>query len=203
MTDVQLGQLITLAANTGIFMGCLTFFIVLYQVPRNKQLNSWLATNLYTIFRTVLVLMLIPIAGAFVDNLAPVLQVVLIALLAYLSPVLFLVVALMSDGVPPIKRKLDVAAVVKELEVLYPGKNIILSPPDKPTEIICEIERSNGYSKIVAVTEISEPHYHLISTEHYKVLRGRLKVHTQINGKKYPPEVLAPGLTTTVPPNVI
>ena len=35
---------------------------------------------------------------------------------------------------------MNVSSIVEELKRKYPGKNIVLNPPDDPSEIICEIE---------------------------------------------------------------
>lgn len=201
MTNTQLGQLIAYVANAGVLLGVITFFVILHQAYKNKQFNNWLATNLYTLLRTTVVLMAIPIAGAFVE-LPPTAQIALTGLLAYLAPVFLIVAFLWTDGVPTIRRKLDVGVVTAELKQLYPGKNIICMPEDNPTEIICEIERTTEYSKIIAVTEKSEKHYHKTITETYKVLRGRLVIWSESNGKKYR-DVLAPGLSSSLPPNTI
>ncbi len=199
--DLLLHHVLIGTANVCIIAGCLNFVVLFYLISRNKQLNAWMARHLLTLFKTMLAVITVSIAVTFLP-LPPLLQIVLVGLFAFLAPTFLLVLVLMRDGIPGIRRRLDIDAVVKELQAEYPGKNIILSPPENPTEIICELERTNGYSKIIAVTEKSEPHYHLISTEHYKVLRGRLVVYTKINGKTYR-EVLAPQLTTSVPPNVI
>ncbi len=201
MTDTQLGSLLVYASHIGIILGVLTFVAVIHQVYQNKQFNSWLATHLFTILRTIIVLMAIPIAGAFFE-LPAAAQVALIGMLAYLAPVMLLVTFLWSDGVPVMRRKLDAKAVIAELEATYPGKNIFCVPENNPTVIICELERTAEYSKIIAVTEISDKHYHEKITESFRVLRGRLEVWTICNDKKYR-EVLAPGLSTSVGPKVV
>lgn len=52
-------------------------------------------------------------------------------------------------------------------------------PPENPTEIICEIDPTDDHpqkSTAIAVIESSAPHFHRISTETYKVLKGNLKL---------------------------
>ena len=67
--------------------------------------------------------------------------------------------------------------ILKEIKSRYPNKTIICLPEENPTEIICEIDpAANHPEKSIAliVQGESEPHYHKISTEVYKVLRGKL-----------------------------
>ena len=81
---------------------------------------------------------------------------------------------------------MDVAKVVKELKKEYPGKTIIKSPPDNPTEIICEVEPTSDHperSLAVAVVGKSPLHYHKKTTEIYKAIKGKLIVYR--NGKKH------------------
>jgi len=91
--------------------------------------------------------------------------------------------------------------VIKELSQKYPGKEMIKSPEDNPTEIVCETEpatdqQTNGVA--VAVIDRSEPHYHKKTTELYKVIKGTLVVF--VNDKKYK---LKEGDTLTVVPGEV
>jgi len=74
---------------------------------------------------------------------------------------------------------MNVERVVSELKRKYPGKKIILDPPENPTEIICEIE--NGIA--IAIIDESRPHYHKKATEFYEVLQGDLII--TIDKRKY------------------
>ncbi len=62
----------------------------------------------------------------------------------------------------------------------HPGCNVVLIPAENPTEIICEIDPAHDhteYSVAIAAILESVPHYHALSTETYKVLRGNLTLH--------------------------
>lgn len=77
---------------------------------------------------------------------------------------------------------MNVSKVLRELKNKYPGKTII---NNNSSEIICEIEPSENhpeYSKALAVLDRSATHYHKITTETYKVLKGKLTVF--LNGKR-------------------
>ncbi len=72
---------------------------------------------------------------------------------------------------------MDAKKIVDAFLFKYPGRNIVLLPPENPLEIICEIEPTSehpDYSIAVAAIDKSEPHCHKASTETYEVLRGRL-----------------------------
>ena len=74
---------------------------------------------------------------------------------------------------------MNVSSIVEELKRKYPGKNIVLNPPDDPSEIICEIEpASKNPERSVAIAVIDETveHYHRNTKEIYEVLKGKLKV---------------------------
>lgn len=86
---------------------------------------------------------------------------------------------------------MDVQKVVKELKEKYPGKNIILNPPDAPTEIICEIEPGSlnpDRSVAIAVIDSTIKHFHRLAVEEYEVVKGELEVTKE--GKSY---YLGPG----------
>lgn len=81
---------------------------------------------------------------------------------------------------------MKVGKIVSELKTKYPGKKIILDPPENPTEIICEIEPSindEESSIAIAIIDESKPHYHNKATEFYEVLKGNLII--TINKKEY------------------
>lgn len=67
--------------------------------------------------------------------------------------------------------------IINYFQEQYPGKNVVKLPPDKPTEIICELEPSSEhpeYSIAIAAVGSSKPHYHKKTTEFYEVIRGGL-----------------------------
>lgn len=91
--------------------------------------------------------------------------------------------------------------IIKELQAQYPGKKVILNPPDNPTEIICEIEPASDHperSIALAIVDKSKPHYHKKSTEIYEAVKGILTVYKE--GKKH---VVHEGEKLTIEPNVI
>lgn len=67
---------------------------------------------------------------------------------------------------------MNVGKVTKELKEKYPGKNIVLNKNKEGivTEIVCENDHPNGIA--IAVIDSSESHYHKVSVETYKILRG-------------------------------
>ncbi|MFC1600629.1 cupin domain-containing protein [Patescibacteria group bacterium] len=74
---------------------------------------------------------------------------------------------------------MDVQKVVKELKEKYPGKNIILNPPDDPTEIVCEIEPASldpEKSVAIAILDNNIKHFHRRSKETYEVIKGTLEI---------------------------
>ncbi|OGK11457.1 hypothetical protein A2954_06300 [Candidatus Roizmanbacteria bacterium RIFCSPLOWO2_01_FULL_37_12] len=77
-------------------------------------------------------------------------------------------------------------AIVKELKEKYPNKNIVLIPPENPSEILCEIDPTSLHpekSTVIAIVGKAAAHYHKKSTEIYEVIRGVLTVNKE--GKKY------------------
>jgi len=53
--------------------------------------------------------------------------------------------------------------IIKELHALYSGKQVILDPPENPTEIICELSPTSEHpekSISLAIVGSSKPHYH-------------------------------------------
>lgn len=74
---------------------------------------------------------------------------------------------------------MNVQKVVEELKKQYPGKNIILNPPENPTEIVCEIEPGEinpDRSVAIAVMEKNMKHYHRLAKEVYEILKGNLEI---------------------------
>jgi mannose-6-phosphate isomerase-like protein (cupin superfamily) len=76
---------------------------------------------------------------------------------------------------------MNVAKVIKELTIQYPGKKILKNKNRAGviTEIICEIEPTGEhpeYASALAVIDSSSMHHHIKSTEAYKVIKGTLKV---------------------------
>ncbi len=87
--------------------------------------------------------------------------------------------------------KARIQAIIKELQVEFPGKNIVLLPSIDPREIICEIESGEDESVAIAYIKSSEPHFHIKSQETYEVEKGELtlinedKKYFLNNGDKY------------------
>ncbi|HEY9790853.1 MAG TPA: cupin domain-containing protein [Candidatus Obscuribacterales bacterium] len=72
------------------------------------------------------------------------------------------------------------AAVIRELQQLYPGKLIKCLPEDNPSEIVCEFDTKDQHpewSLAVAVIDRSAPHHHRVMTEIYHVIKGTLTLH--------------------------
>ncbi|OGM21354.1 hypothetical protein A2714_02560 [Candidatus Woesebacteria bacterium RIFCSPHIGHO2_01_FULL_38_9] len=93
---------------------------------------------------------------------------------------------------------MDVQKVIDELKRKYPGKNIILNPPDAPTEIVCEIEPGSinpDKSVAIAILDSNVKHYHRIAKVTYEVLRGNLELTK--GGKTY---YLSPGQKLVIEP---
>ena len=96
---------------------------------------------------------------------------------------------------------MNVRKILKAIENKYPGKKIILDPPENPTEIVCELETTSDHpeqSTALAVVGSSKPHYHKKSTEIYEAVKGTLTVYK--NGKRH---TLKQGEKITIEPNVI
>jgi len=91
--------------------------------------------------------------------------------------------------------------IIKELQNKYPDKEVILDPPENPTEIICELEPTSDHTErsiALAIVGISKRHYHKKSTEIYEAVKGILTVYK--GGKKF---VLHEGEKITIEPNII
>ena len=69
----------------------------------------------------------------------------------------------------------------QELQKQYPGKPIFENKTDgEVTELVCEIEPTSEhpeYSVAIAVINKSPKHKHNQTTETYKVIKGKLKLH--------------------------
>lgn len=93
---------------------------------------------------------------------------------------------------------MDVKKVIEELKSKYPGKNIILNPPENPTEIVCEIEpaRLNPEKSVaIAILDTNIKHFHRRSKETYEVIKGTLEITK--GGKTY---FLSPGEKLEIEP---
>lgn len=91
--------------------------------------------------------------------------------------------------------------LVKELKEKYPGKEIILNPPDHPHEIIIELEPTRDHpekSLALAIVGRSQPHLHRKTTEIYEAVKGVLTVY--VEGEKH---VLQEGERVTIKPQQI
>lgn len=93
---------------------------------------------------------------------------------------------------------MDVPKVVDELKKKYPGKNIILNPPNDPREIVCEIEpasENREKSIAIAILDNNIKHFHRKAKETYEVIRGTLELTK--DGKTY---FLSPGEKLVIEP---
>ena len=73
-------------------------------------------------------------------------------------------------------ERMVVNKVIGELESKYPGKSVF--PTE--TEIICEITPSSlhlGHSLAISVLDSNLPHYHRVTIETYKVIKGKLTLY--------------------------
>ncbi|MFC1647189.1 cupin domain-containing protein [Patescibacteria group bacterium] len=96
---------------------------------------------------------------------------------------------------------MDIKIVTRKLKRHYPGCEIIITDPENPTEIICEIQPTVEHPKwsgIIAVIDRTRLHYHKMLTETYHVLDGKLSIY--LNGKK---QVLKKGDLVKIPPKTI
>ena len=93
---------------------------------------------------------------------------------------------------------MDVQKIVEEIRKKYPGKNIILNPPENPTEIVCEIEPASenpNKSVAIAVLDNNIKHFHRVAKETYEVIKGVLEMSK--GGKTY---FLSPGQKMVIGP---
>jgi quercetin dioxygenase-like cupin family protein len=80
---------------------------------------------------------------------------------------------------------MKVNEVLEYLGQNYPGKEVIMLPPDDPTEILCETEPSaehSEYSVAIAAIKRSALHRHAVTTETYEIIDGQLDLY--IDGEK-------------------
>jgi quercetin dioxygenase-like cupin family protein len=71
--------------------------------------------------------------------------------------------------------------VLKQLAHKYPDKAVFLNPDSNGTvtEIVCEVEPSSihpEYSLAIAIIDSNKAHFHRITSETYKVIKGKLKL---------------------------
>lgn len=96
---------------------------------------------------------------------------------------------------------MNVQKVTAKLKKRYPGKSVVITDPNNPTEIICETkptEEHPKWSEAIAVVDKIRPHYHNILTETYEILEGKLTVY--LSGEKH--DVLK-GNSITIKPKVV
>lgn len=78
---------------------------------------------------------------------------------------------------------MDVDEIVQKLKQKYPGKNVVITDPANPTEIVCEVEPGVKNSVAVAVIDKTRLHYHKKLTEVYEVIKGELIMY--LDGVKH------------------
>ena len=96
---------------------------------------------------------------------------------------------------------MNVQKVVEELKRQYPGKNIILNPPENPTEVVCEIEPGSmtpERSTAIAVMDSNINHMHRQAIEVYEIIKGVLEVNKE--GRTY---VLQQGQKIVIKPGEV
>ncbi|MBY0545720.1 MAG: cupin domain-containing protein [Candidatus Obscuribacterales bacterium] len=95
---------------------------------------------------------------------------------------------------------MNVTAIVRELAEQHPNSVIKELPPGgNAKEIVCEIPaKSSEHSKAIAVIDESQPHFHRKTDEHYKILRGQLRLF--IDNVEH---VMNPGDIHIVKPNQV
>jgi mannose-6-phosphate isomerase-like protein (cupin superfamily) len=97
---------------------------------------------------------------------------------------------------------MNIATLIHDLNVRYPGKNIITLPVGSDTvgEIIIETDPAINHpehSTAIAIIDKSQAHVHRNATEEYQVMRGELTVY--LNNVAHN---LQTGDTITIPPGV-
>lgn len=93
---------------------------------------------------------------------------------------------------------MNITDVIEELKKKYPGKNILLNNRQNCSEILCEVEPTSAhvsYSEAISVIDKTESHYHNVTKEIYKVIKGVLALI--VDGRKY---VLNEGQSYTIEP---
>ncbi len=84
--------------------------------------------------------------------------------------------------------------VVRELKRKYPRKNVVITDPENPTEVICETLPGKDYSEAIVVIDEIRPHYHKALTETYEIMKGEL---THFLGEKK--RILKEGESVVIP----
>jgi len=72
---------------------------------------------------------------------------------------------------------MHITDVISELKKKYPGKKILMNNRNNVTEILCEIDPASAHashSTVISVIDKTDKHFHEITTETYKVLKGTL-----------------------------
>lgn len=76
---------------------------------------------------------------------------------------------------------MNVDSIKQELAKEYGDKAVFLNEVNgSVTEMICELEPTSehsDYSTAIAIIDKSEPHYHQLTTEKYKIIKGKLTLH--------------------------
>lgn len=101
---------------------------------------------------------------------------------------------------------MDIPKITQQLKDQYPNKNIVITNPHKPTEIICDIKPTSEhieFSEAIAVVDEIRPHYHKMLTETYEILQGELTLHLEDETQQTVVRVLKTGEKATIDPNVI
>lgn len=96
---------------------------------------------------------------------------------------------------------MNIPNVIEELKKKYPGKNIFLNNRQNCTEILCEISPTQShpsYSAVIAVVDKTDAHYHDLTTETYKVMKGVLTL--TVDGRKL---ILNEGQSHTIEPGEV
>ncbi|PIQ71464.1 hypothetical protein COZ40_00320 [Candidatus Roizmanbacteria bacterium CG_4_10_14_3_um_filter_39_13] len=96
---------------------------------------------------------------------------------------------------------MNITSVIEELKKKYPKKRILLNNRQNCTEILCEIDPTSlhpNHSIALAIIDKTITHYHTLSEETYKVVKGVLSL--SVDGKKL---VLNEGQTFVIKPGLI
>jgi mannose-6-phosphate isomerase-like protein (cupin superfamily) len=81
---------------------------------------------------------------------------------------------------------MNIPGVIEELKKKYPGKKILLNNRQNCTEIVCDIDPAPlhpSFSEAMYVIDKSDPHFHSVSKETYKVEKGVLSL--VVDGRQY------------------
>jgi mannose-6-phosphate isomerase-like protein (cupin superfamily) len=93
---------------------------------------------------------------------------------------------------------MDIQNLLKSLRREFPGRNIVLLPPEDPNEIIMELDRDEVSGTAIALIRRSKPHIHRYTKERYIVESGSLIL--EIDSKS---SVLREGDRTTIAPGKV